>query len=53
MKPSVIVAALGLSLVLVFAMKVGHDGPSTNKAPETAGGCYADGPGPSEPTLCT
>ena len=53
MKTSVIAAALGLSLLAVFAWRDGHDAPVTSEAPTTSGSCYADGPGPNEPTLCS
>ena len=52
MKTLVIAAALGLSLLLAFALQVGAGSGSTSKASTTKGDCYADGPGPTEPTLC-
>ncbi len=52
MKTPVIAAAFGPRLLLVLAWKTGHDAPSTGKAPTNSGSCYAEGPGPNEPTLC-
>jgi hypothetical protein len=53
MKTLGIAAALGVSLLLVFAWQAGDGAPSASTASPSGGSCYAEGPGPEEPTLCS
>ncbi len=50
---SLIAVAAGLALLLAIALRTSSADPTDNELIESTGGCYTEGAGPAEPTICS